>query len=295
MFMNIRKLLKSTFIALVLISNCLLISAQDTLSAIDQSIKIFTITKNDGSEYTGKILKQDDREILLETTEIGRLYIPKYEIKSIRELTKNDIKSGTLPGNTIFSSRYFLTTNGLRMRKGDSYALFNYWGPEIQFSVADGLTLGAMTTWLAMPIVLSAKTSFSANEKLHFGFGILAGTLSWANWGTAGALPYATATLGNSRNNLSVSGGYAMVTSEGASGNAPLLSFGTLFRITDKVSFVGDSFIFLKKGEGFAIIVPGIRVSRKPERAFQIGFAALSADGEMVPIPIPMLSWFIRI
>ena len=292
--MKISKLLKSLFIVLILTSSCLIIAAQDTTKVTSQLKKTFVITKNDGTEYTGLIITQDEREVLIETKELGRLYIPKHEIKSIRELTPADVKSGILPGNNIFSSRYFLTTNGLRMRKGDSYALFNYWGPEIQYSVADGFTLGAMSTWIAMPLIISAKTSFSANDNLHFGFGLLAGTLSWAKWSTVGALPYAAVTLGNSKNNFSISGGYAMVSSEGSSENAPLLSIGCLLRITDKVSFVGDSFIYMKKGS-FAIIVPGIRVSRKPERAFQIGLAAISADGEMIPIPLPMLSWFVRI
>jgi hypothetical protein len=299
--------LKPIVILVIILHNSLIINAQDTLKGYDQQIKIFVVTKNDGTEYTGTILKQDEREILLDTKEIGRLYIPKHEIRSIRELAPDDFKIGTLPGNNIFSSRYFLTTNGLSMRKGDSYALFNYWGPEIQVSVADRFTIGAMTTWIALPIVLSAKTSVSANDNLHFGFGLLAGTLSWASLGTVGALPYATITLGNYRNNFNLSAGYAMIsintggdnsifhtTRTHETGSAPLLSMACQFRISDKVSFVGDSFIYLKDN-GFAIIVPGIRVSKKPDRAFQIGFSAISADGELVPMPIPMVSWYIRL
>jgi hypothetical protein len=288
------KLFKSILLAFILISNCLIVPAQDTTRVADQVKKTFVVIKNDGTEYTGPIISQDEREVLIETREIGRLYIPKHEIKSIRELTSADLRSGILPENNIFSSRYFLTTNGLRMRKGDSYALFNYWGPEIQYSVTDGFTLGAMSTWVAMPIIISAKTSFSASDNMHFGFGVLAGTLSWAKWNTGGILPYAAATIGNSRNNFSISAGYARVSSEGASAGAPLLSFGCLLRITDKVSFVGDSFIYMEKGS-FAIIVPGIRVTRKPDRAFQIGFAAISAESKMIPIPVPMLSWFVKI
>jgi hypothetical protein len=78
------------------------------------------------------------------------------------------------------------------------------------------------------------------------------------------------------------------------SGNAPLLSIGCLFKITNKISFVGDSFFYLKEG-GFAIIVPGIRVSKNTTRAFQIGLAAISTNGKMTTIPIPILGWFIRL
>ena len=297
---------KSTILVLFMISYCLIINAQDTLKVNPQPVKTYVITKNDGTEYYGLIISQDEREVLLETKEIGRLYIPKHEIKSIRELTASDLKSGTLIGNNMFATRYFLTTNGLRMKKGDCYALFNWWGPDIQYGVTDGLTVGAMSTWLAVPIVLTVKTTFSANENLHFGLGLLAGTLSWADWGSVGALPYGVVTFGNSRNNFNITAGYAMLSGSSGSGSssfgttsrtsasAPLFSVGCLFRITNKVSFVGDSFIYTKSGS-FAIIVPGIRVSNRPNRAFQFGFAGISIDGKLSPVPMPMLSWFIRI
>jgi len=297
--------IKSFILLLLLINFCAILSAQDTLKVTPLQVKTYVVTKNDGTEYYGQIISQDEREVLLETKEIGRLYIPKHEIKSIKELTANDIKAGTVIGNNMFSTRYFLTTNGLRMNKGDSYALFTWWGPEIQYGVSDGLTLGAMSTWLAVPIVLTAKTTFSANENLHFGLGLLAGTLSWADWGSYGALPYGVVTFGNSRNNFNITAGYAMVSGSGntdmygnntgrQSSSAPLFSVGCLFRITNKVSFVGDSFIYAKSGS-FAIIVPGIRVSNRPNRAFQFGFAGISVDGKLSPVPMPMLSWFIRI
>jgi hypothetical protein len=184
------KMFKSVILVIFLISYCLIINAQDTIKVNPQTLKTFVITKNDGTEYYGMIISQDDREVLLETKEIGRLYIPKHEIKSIKELTNKDVKAGTVIGSNMFSTRYFLTTNGLRMDKGDCYALFNWWGPDIQYGVSDGLTIGAMTTWFAVPIVLTAKTTFSPEENLHLGLGLLAGTLSWADWGSVGALPY---------------------------------------------------------------------------------------------------------
>ncbi|MDT8432603.1 MAG: hypothetical protein RQ746_13855, partial [Bacteroidales bacterium] len=45
------------------------------------------VTKNDGTDYVGVILKQDAREILLQTETVGEFIIPKHEIKSIEEFT----------------------------------------------------------------------------------------------------------------------------------------------------------------------------------------------------------------
>lgn len=55
-----------------------------------QTQKIFRIEKNDGAVYIGNILKRDAREVLLKTEELGELFIPKHEIKSITEITNDD-------------------------------------------------------------------------------------------------------------------------------------------------------------------------------------------------------------
>jgi hypothetical protein len=292
-FMNKLNFLRPILLIL-LISSSLLSLAQEAVNNIEQPTRISVVTKNDGTEYVGIIIKIDEREVLIETKEIGRLYIPKHEIKSIRELAAGDTSSGTVSGTTFFSSRYFLTTNGLRMRKGDSYTLINWYGPEIQANIGSGFTLGAMTTWGAMPIVISGKKSFSLNDNFHIGLGLLAGTLSWANWSSGGFLPYGTLTYGNTRNNVNFTAGYAILSGEEGSVHAPVYSVACHVRITDKVSFVGDSFIYLNNSD-FAIIVPGIRISRKPNKAFQIGIGAIRAEGETVTIPIPILGWFLKI
>ncbi len=294
-----KKMAKTIFVKTLLLIFFLnisgLASAQETDTLQVQPQKISVVTKNDGTEYIGIIISMDEREVLIETKELGRLYIPKHEIESIHELTAADIKTGTVTGTNFFSSRYFLTTNGLRMRKDDSYALLNYYGPEIEYCVTNGFTLGGMTTWLAMPIIASMKTSFSLSKDFHMGFGLLAGTLGWANWKYGGVLPYGVLTLGNEKNNLSVSGGYGALWGEDISGGAPLLAIGCIFKLTEKVYFVGDSFIYLKGDNNFAILVPGIRVSRKVDRAFQIGLAAVRAEGETIPVPVPIISWFIKL
>ena len=57
--------------------------AQDTTNVSDQQKRTFIVTKNDGTEYVGVLISQDEREVLLETKSIGRLYIPKHEIKCV--------------------------------------------------------------------------------------------------------------------------------------------------------------------------------------------------------------------
>ena len=46
---------------------------------------------------------------------------------------------------------------------------------------------------------------------------------------------------------------------------------------------------------GMALLIPGLRFSRRYNRAFQIGFAGIIADGEVQSVPIHMLGWFMKI
>lgn len=65
-------------------------------------------------------------------------------------------------------------------------------------------------------------------------------------------------------------------------------------KLTDKFNFVFDSFIITGSSEdkGAALLIPGIRIQTQENKAFQLGFAAVAADGELNPTPFPMIQWF---
>jgi hypothetical protein len=254
--------------------------------------KLFLIIKNDGTEYVGYIIKQDEREVLIETSAIGRLYIPKHEIKSIREINESDYKRGQYLGNDIFSTRYFYSTNSLSMNKGNYYAMFNLYGPEIHYAVSDKFSIGGLTSWLGVPIVGSLKYAIPAGKNLSFGLGSLIGWTTWAEPSGFGILPYGTMTLGNYNENFNISAGYIYVTAEAEKLlSGPAFSIAGIKRIGKKVAFVGDSFIYIKE-EFIAVIIPGLRFSSSPNNAFQIGFAGIITEEEVLPFPMPFIGWF---
>ena len=246
------------------------------------------VIKNDGSTYSGIILSRNERELLIETETLGRIYIPLHEISGIKpfkETTKN---------SELFATRYFLTTNGLSLAKGDRYYMLSFYGPEVHFGVSNHVSLGIMTSWVAMPIIGSFKLSFEAVENFHVGVGMLAGTLSWAEMSSGGILPYGCITIGNYTNNLTLSGGYAWITYPNGKGSAPLLSPSCLFRIGRDVFFVFDTFIYLED-PAFSIFMPGLRFARPQKRSsLQFGFGAVAAKGELLPMPLPVMSWFYK-
>ncbi len=286
---------KKLLILFLLLANITLQAQKIELDSIpDPTAKEIVLTKNDGTEYIGVILEQDDREVLLLTKTIGKLYIPKHEIQSIDEISEEDFREGVYLGNNLFSTRYFLTTNGLPMKKGDSYALIQLFGPEFQVALSEHLTVGVITSWLGMPLIGSLKYSVSASDKVHFGVGTLLGTGTWLSLGSVGAIGYGSLTFGDHMKNISFTGGYAGFSLEGDKSSSLLLSVAGMAKISDKVAFVADSFIY-PGDSSWALIIPGLRFRQKNKGEFQFGLGAVLADGDIIPAPIPMISWFRKI
>ena len=71
--------MKNILFIAFLLSNLNILFAQNTQT--DTNLYLFK--KNDGTEYIGKLLSDDGREILILTEKLGKIFIPKSEINSI--------------------------------------------------------------------------------------------------------------------------------------------------------------------------------------------------------------------
>lgn len=260
--------------------------------------KYHLIIKTDGTEFIGTILSDDGREVLILSKSIGKIYIPKHEIKSITVIETTQIIDDEYAPENIYSTRYFFTTNGLSMKKGSSYSLLTPLGPEIHYAVTDNITIGGISSWVGIPVVFSGKFSFSVGENVHFAAGTLLGSLSWANFSARGALPYGAITFGNQYANITFSGGGLFLKDEFDSFKSGLFSVGGLVRVGPKTTFVFDSFIFNDNQNQpfgnvnyYSVLIPGIRIG-DTKKAFQFGLAQFYYEDEFFPVPIPVLGWF---
>ncbi|MDR9418784.1 hypothetical protein [Gracilimonas sp.] len=274
-------------------------SSMNTLFAQDSvptdTTKTYIVIKNDNSRYIGKITYQDAREVHILTEELGELIIPKHEIREIREASESESNNDT-KNQEIFSTRYFLSTNGLSLKENETYIIWSIYGPDIQFGLKNNFSVGVVTSWFGSPIIGSLKYSKSLGDKTSLGVGTLLGTGSWASPEYGIALPYTTFSYGDAANNLTFSAGYGTTWGGGYSGGRALFSVAGMTEITEKFSFVFDSFIVSGTGndDSGALLIPGLRLQSSPDKAFQIGFAGIAAEGELIPFPLPMLQWFRR-
>ncbi len=237
----------------------------------DSSRQLSVVLKNDGAEYIGYILQDDGREILIETEKLGKVYIPKADIKEIRLLKpKKDLFNNDYKPNNPFSTRYSFTTNALPVNKGENYYMLNLYGPEFHFAVTNRLNVGVMSTWIGSPIAVAAKYTIpTKNEKLNFSLGTILGTSGYImNFSRFGGLHFANVTLGDRDHNITLAGGllhweggsitldapgnytgmdYAMGIPQQSIKNEPLVgpmfSVAGFARIGKRASFVFDSML----------------------------------------------------
>jgi hypothetical protein len=230
-----------------------------------KTIKIYRITKNDGAKYIGEILSDDGREVLILTEALGKIYIPKSDIQSIKLIVDEE---KTVDGNFRevgpFKSRYYFTNNALPITKGEDYAMIHLYGPEVHLALSDRFSLGVMTTWIASPIGLAAKYSIpTKNEKLNFSLGTIMLSSGYlinaAGWG---GLHWASVSYGKAGKNMTFSTGYAYIdlgfsrrhnyeTGFERMTQASVSSIGAIIPVGKKASFIFDSMVSISERRNY--------------------------------------------
>ncbi len=306
--------MKTTLFSFLLFILSISSYAQNDSSGTTDTSTTYKLSMTTGSELFGKILKQDEREILLLTADNRKIVVPQHTIKTITTINQKNFNSkGEYIGEDKFATRYFLTTNGLPIKKGEHYVQWNLFGPDFQFAISKDLGVGIMSSWFGIPIIGTIKKSFQIKPNIHCAVGALAGTGSWAapKWG--GFLPFATLSFGDRQKNIAFSGGYGAIYENGIGEGRALTSVAGMIKISSKISLVFDSFFLLpgekktishydsatsqyvnetKRTSVVALLIPGVRWHQAEGRALQFGFTGLYAMDKLAPVPIPTIQWY---
>jgi len=197
---------------LILFFTCSFLFVNNSMAqSTPQDTSLRLIEKHDGTKYIAKIISDDGRELLFETEALGKLYLPKSEVKRISKIEDvGEIKDGEFREESPFTTRYAFTNNALPIKQRNHYAMVNLFGPEIHFAVSDRLNVGIMTTWIGSPLIAVGKYTIPTNnEKVNFSIGTMLGTSGYLNqFRGFGGLHWGTFTYGDRKNNISFSAGY---------------------------------------------------------------------------------------
>jgi len=259
------------------------------------STKLVCVTLNDGTKIIGKVTQNNERELTVSSLDGRRQIIPQFFVKTISDINESDMSiNGKYIGKDNYCTRYFLTTNGLPIEKGKNYIQWNLFGPDIQFSVSDHFGVGIMTSWVATPVVGSFKYSNKISKNVHYAIGGLLGTTTWSfmdDLRSGLALPFAALTFGNGRNNINFSYGYGASWKGLESQGTALYSIAGMIKLSNKLSFIFDSFITKE----FGFFTPNFRYHFTETNAFQFGFAFVQTGAESRRIPAPICQWYRRL
>ena len=220
---------------LILFFTCLFLFVNNSMAqSTPQDTSLRLIEKHDGTKYIAKIISDDGRELLLETEALGKLYLPKSEVKRISKIEDvGEIKDGEFREESPFTTRYAFTNNALPIKKNSHYTMVNLFGPEVHFAINDRFNIGVMSTWIGTPLVAVGKFTIpTSNEKINFSIASMIGSSGYLqSFRGFGGLHWGTVTFGDRKNNISISAGFGYLNpgtpNYNWNGNTETITYGT--------------------------------------------------------------------
>ncbi|MFT4601306.1 MAG: hypothetical protein ACI857_001484 [Arenicella sp.] len=186
---------------LILFLGCLSVS-EVALGQTD-SAKVVLLTKHDGGCYTGVILTDDGREILIDSKEVGKIYIPKHLVKTIVaynssakpiekeepeivEDTEDPFDDGEMGYENFTSTKYIQSDNAFPLRPGEAFLKVMPIGLEVQVPLKTNWSVGAMSTFIGAPLIIKTKLSFPVFKTSYFSLDAAYGSMMFGGLFNAG-------------------------------------------------------------------------------------------------------------
>lgn len=258
---------------------------------------VYQVETTDGNVFAGRIISKDDKMIVFKTENLGLIHIPFKNVKSLKEVKKQNLVEGELWPENPHASRYFYSPNGYGLKKGEGYyqntwVLFN----QLSYGITSNFSMGAGL----IPIFLfgadgaafwfTPKLSFPIKkDKLNIGAGAIMGTYldknSTDNLWTG--MAYGVSTFGSIDRNFTAGAGFAFAGGEWAS--TPVFSLGGVIRTGKHHYLLTENYFFVGKEVTAAMIWLGGRFASRHLAIDYGGIIPVSANMSRLII-IPWLS-----
>lgn len=267
-----------------------LVASSDVFSQQQDSTRIFRIETNDGNEYIGKILEQNNDHMRLQTEKLGILTIRLIDVVRIDPVKISQVKDNAYWFENPQSTRYLWSPNGYGLKKGEGYYQ-NIWVLFNQFSigVTDHFSLGAGMIPLFLfagaptPAWFTPKVSVPVKEnRVNIGAGgLFGGVLGEAETGFG--ILYGTLTLGSRDANLSLGMGYGYA--GGSWANYPAITISGMIRTGPRGYLMTENYYLA--GEASSVLLlsfAGRRIIKKTGLDFGLTIPS-HTDRTLVAIP----------
>ena len=236
------------------------VSAQQVLD----STRLVKVNMNDGAEFIGNIISENDTSMQFLTGKYGQLGILKKDITKVTEIARSSVVKGKIWGENPQSARYLFMPNGYGLKKGEGYyqniwVLFN----QVSVGVTDYFSVGAGTvpTFLfgsgLMPVWVVPKFSIPVvKDKFNVGVGAFTGTVIGESNSGFGIL-YGLATVGDRNSNLTFGLGYGYAA--GSFAKSPMISLAGMVRVSHRGYLLTENYYIKVDTESLTLISMGGR------------------------------------
>ena len=217
------------------------------------------LTLNDGKTFTGLILKQNDQEIVIETESLGNLTISNSKIREIKMVEREQIVDGKYFFPNPHATRYFFAPSAIPLKKGEGYFQNAYiFVNSVQIGITDNFSMGG---GIGIPFIffITPKVGYEVARNVYLGAGVLFATTISSDMPFGVGVAYGSLTLGNSENNITLSGGWGAIKREQYNSQTnsysnkwelarnPIFTFSGMVRIARKCSLVSENWAFTTK------------------------------------------------
>ncbi len=265
-----------------------------TDTSIGQQVELRT---SDGNTYVGEILSMTETEIVLKTSSLGEITLDRATVnKVVYRDSEQELDDKGYPIDYHNSTHYLVNPSGYALQKGQSYyenigVFFNSYSVGItnNFTLSGGLEL-------ISPLFLQRVPSLYISPKLSFNFGEKAGAFSVGSTVLAAfddddvfsvGVVQAALTIGSRNNNFTFGTGIGFSFNDGLAEGLLPFYFSGMWRLSKKISFVTDNFVFTDFDGGFGLLSAAVRIHfAKNGSAFNAGLWRPTEDtGPVLALP----------
>lgn len=150
-------------------------SAQELTQVDGDSPEYVRLVMFDGTSRMGELLESTEREIVLETIQLGVVRVPKYLVKGMTTLAAREYEqlAKAFEGRELAlnpqSSRYFFAPSGIQLRQGEGYFQSNIALNSVSFGVTENVTIGGLLSFAGAGGSVKIGKQLSPNTYASFG------------------------------------------------------------------------------------------------------------------------------
>ena len=244
---------------------------QGVANFVFDSTSTYILKLKDESELIGKYIGGDSIYVILKTTSVPHVEVPRVNIAEVEKVNAENFRHGKYWFPNPNATRYLFSPSAFCLKEGEGYYQNTYLflnsfnvGLSNHVTICGGLefisTFASIISGEGGPIFyVTPKVGFEVAPKVNLGAGVL--YVSIPDFGendsrSGGGIFYGLSTFGNTNNNLTTGLGWGYF--KGDVGSSPFITISGMTRISRKTALITENWL-IPSGSFYAVYSYGFR------------------------------------